>query len=524
MWVIRFYTGPFMGKQMPLKMGRNVVGRGAHCDVILQSQGISKEHAVIELYNDKIIVSDLKSSNGTFINGIQIKTQKLKAGDKLAFHDVLADVVDRLPKRKSASTGHSPNRGEFDGNLAYKQNYNPDLFAQPAASQAPPNFLTFANRYINEVVLPGVYKLAELVELRILLGGFVAAFIIFVTALSTIPLMRILKSSIERESQRRALTIARALSQFNRGPLIQGLPSSMSVEIATREPGVNRAYIISGVNGDVMAPSQVAGTYLSDIPFVQEGRKQQAEVFEQTNDSTIVAMVPIKFYNSATGSDSVGAFSVVIYDMGALAIDNGRTLSLFIQILFIAIILGGLLYFFLYKVVQRPVVELNNQLDVALRDGQTQITTPYLFPELQQLASNINSAITRGGGGFAGDNLKMTEQDRSLEMQNIVNLVGFAAITLNPVDKSISAINDHFLNQIGQNQNWVGIAVDKVLDQALKLNLQGLIEKVLAAPSQIANDQLEISSQNYDISAQGVYGTSSLAYIIVVFVPKMLGG
>jgi FHA domain len=520
MWVIRFYTGPLMGKQLPLKMGRNLVGRGTHCDVSVPSQNMSKEHATIEMYNDKIIVSDLKSSNGTFVNGIQISKSRLQPGDKIAFHDVLADVVERIPKKKAPTARNFSSGPSYDGNVAYKQNYNPELFNQPAAGPVAPNFMAYVQRYLDEVVLPGVYKLAELVEFRLLLALFVTGFIVFVTALSTIPLMRILKASIERESQRRAMTIAHNLALINRAPLIQGLQSSLTTESATREPGVDRAYVISGTNGEILAPLQNVGTAIVDIPYIQEGRKIRQESFEQTDDNMIVAMVPITTYNSTTGAEAIPAYSVVVYNMGALAIDNSRTLSLFVQILFIAIIVGGILYFFLYKVIQRPLILLNDQINVAMRDGTTQVATTYQFAELHTLASSINGAIHRGAGGFAGDNIKATEADRSIEMQNVVNLIGFAALTVSPADRTLTAINDHFLNQIGQNQNWVGITIDKILDQALKLNLQGLIDKVVAAPTQIATDQLEIASQNFSISAQSIYGTTQVAYIVVVFVPS----
>src|SRR5690606_3471509 len=106
-------------------------------------------------------------------------------------------------------------------NLAYQQQaqqaYDPNI----PQSQQVPGFSTWLGRYIDEVVLPGVYKLSEWFEFRWVVGMFVAFFIVFVTALSTIPLMRILKASVEQESQRRALTIARILADQNRTPLSQ---------------------------------------------------------------------------------------------------------------------------------------------------------------------------------------------------------------------------------------------------------------------------------------------------------------
>lgn len=537
MWFIKFLSGPHAGKTLPLKPGRNMVGRAPHCEVLVPSKSVSKEHATIEVYNDKIIITDLDSRNGTFINGIQIKSHRLQPGEKISFFDILVEIGKKpKPAQKATVTELPPPARPSDtpplygGNLAYDQNHDQNPMATPypesptsesAPQHTPPaqNLWAYFIKYLEEVVLPGVYKLPEWLEFRYVLGLFVAAFIVFVTALSTVPLMRILKYSIENESQNRAKTIARTLARENRNAIMQGQSSLVSTENADNEPGVT-AYVISNLNGDVIAPARLAGQYLTDIPFVNEARKTGKEEVNQVSDDLIVAVAPIRFYNSSTGSDTIAAHAVVVYNMGSLAVDDNRTLSLFVQILFIAILLGGVLYYFLYKIIQFPVLSLNQQINTALRDGQTQIHVSYQYPELQQLATNINSAISRGSGGFAGNNLQVFEFDRSLEMQNIVNVIGFPALTVRPEDRVITAANEHFLTHIGQGGNWTHIEVDQVLDQALKLNILSLLEKINLNPSQMAQDQLEISNQNYEISAQSIYGSKNIAYVLIVFIPK----
>jgi hypothetical protein len=178
----------------------------------------------------------------------------------------------------------------------------------------------------------------------------------------------------------------------------------------------------------------------------------------------------------------------------------------------------------LYKIIEYPIRQLNTQLNTALRDTRSQISSPFQFPELQQLATNINSAVSRSGQGFGSESLKNFEADRTQEMQALVNLVGFAAMAVSPSDKKITAVNSHFESQLGMGQQWLGLSLDQILDQALKLNLQGLVDKVVADPTQTTHDQLEISNQQYDLSAHGVMGSQALSYILVAFVPKMGGG
>ncbi len=89
MWALRILTGPQAGQFIELKMGKNVVGRAPQCDVKLTSPGVSKEHTEINVLKDKILVTDLKSSNGTYLNGIRIQNGLMRLGDKLGIHDIL---------------------------------------------------------------------------------------------------------------------------------------------------------------------------------------------------------------------------------------------------------------------------------------------------------------------------------------------------------------------------------------------------------------------------------------------------
>ena len=83
MWSLKFLTGPQMGQVIQLKNGKNLIGRGDQCDIRISTQGISKEHAEIQVYSDKMMIVDLRSSNGTFVNGIKIQNSLIKLGDKV---------------------------------------------------------------------------------------------------------------------------------------------------------------------------------------------------------------------------------------------------------------------------------------------------------------------------------------------------------------------------------------------------------------------------------------------------------
>jgi hypothetical protein len=61
---------------------RFVIGRGKHCDFVINSGKVSREHAVIVRDNGEFFIEDLGSSNGTWFNKQRIKRRKVEDGDE----------------------------------------------------------------------------------------------------------------------------------------------------------------------------------------------------------------------------------------------------------------------------------------------------------------------------------------------------------------------------------------------------------------------------------------------------------
>src|SRR6185295_11158105 len=86
----------------PLCEGRTVVGRAHTCDVVINDDSISRQHAEIVVLTDQVQVSDLESRNGTYRDGQLLVQTMVTAGDRLLFGDV--DVVlERAPGEEPAT-------------------------------------------------------------------------------------------------------------------------------------------------------------------------------------------------------------------------------------------------------------------------------------------------------------------------------------------------------------------------------------------------------------------------------------
>ena len=93
MWALKVLNGPQAGQVYVLKPGRNRIGRSSSVDFQVNVAGISKEHLEFQVFPDKLIINDLKSSNGTFLNGVRVQSATVRLGDKLSLDKILFDVI-----------------------------------------------------------------------------------------------------------------------------------------------------------------------------------------------------------------------------------------------------------------------------------------------------------------------------------------------------------------------------------------------------------------------------------------------
>lgn len=70
-------------RPFPIGEGTTVIGRREDCDLRIAVNDVSRKHCQISNDGDTLTVSDLGSSNGTFVNGQKIQKHTLAAGDTL---------------------------------------------------------------------------------------------------------------------------------------------------------------------------------------------------------------------------------------------------------------------------------------------------------------------------------------------------------------------------------------------------------------------------------------------------------
>jgi len=93
-YALRFVSGKYQGGEFPLASEAEIIiGRSSDLDMVLVEDMVSRRHAKLYLNGDQIIVQDLDSTNGTFVNGERIKRARLSEGDRILIGTSIIKLV-----------------------------------------------------------------------------------------------------------------------------------------------------------------------------------------------------------------------------------------------------------------------------------------------------------------------------------------------------------------------------------------------------------------------------------------------
>lgn len=101
-WQLVATSGWLAGQSFTIKK-HAVLGRDAECDITIPGTHLSRRHAEIAVSGDSLLVRDLGSANGTFINEQAVTEGKMQSGDTIRF-DVLSFTVKGPANQKSEPT------------------------------------------------------------------------------------------------------------------------------------------------------------------------------------------------------------------------------------------------------------------------------------------------------------------------------------------------------------------------------------------------------------------------------------
>ena len=87
------------GREIAIHQEEFLIGRGADCDLRLKVSAVSRHHCLLRFRGPEASISDLGSSNGTFVNGQRVRSQTtLQSGDEIRVgtYQFVVDLGDRI--------------------------------------------------------------------------------------------------------------------------------------------------------------------------------------------------------------------------------------------------------------------------------------------------------------------------------------------------------------------------------------------------------------------------------------------
>lgn len=91
---LKLLKGSEAGKEIKIPTPKCLVGRGEDCQLRPKSDAISRRHCVVYVKDGQLLVRDLKSRNGTWVNGERVTEDcALKSGDQIQFGPLAFEVV-----------------------------------------------------------------------------------------------------------------------------------------------------------------------------------------------------------------------------------------------------------------------------------------------------------------------------------------------------------------------------------------------------------------------------------------------
>lgn len=93
--ILRVVQGKPLGQVLRFGPGEILIGRGPECHVQPDSDIVSRQHCLLRIGPNDVLLRDLGSTNGTLVNGTRVvEERRLLPGDNLQLGPVVLEVVD----------------------------------------------------------------------------------------------------------------------------------------------------------------------------------------------------------------------------------------------------------------------------------------------------------------------------------------------------------------------------------------------------------------------------------------------
>lgn len=455
-------AGKLRGQEFSLEDGENIAGRDSEADLCFQVDGVSKKHFSITVTGDVAYLKDLKSSNGTFVNGKIVKAKTVKNGDKIAIPDVIFQLVEVKEKKKIIKKAISTEEEE-----------ERESFLDPEDS--PDSMIHMPLHLFKYKIMPVIHGFNEEYEWKVLVSIFLSLFVIITIALTIYPVLNDSKKILLFETAKRGGTYARMIARQNARALEEGKLDQVDTSFLEKEDGV-ASYELFDLEGRIVRPISKLNQYISDTfsirarDWATKTQRRNLTLQKLLNEGQIGIAQKITSFNPETGGSDVVGIIAIRFAPRSLALEATKNSQAYLESLVTSAIVAIIFFGIIYYLTIRPFDEVKFQLEECMRGKRKEIEPSLMFSEVEPVINDINSLLARNrelqnddSGGFE------EMEDDTLYVDTLKEFLlgaGVPALVLNS-EKNIEAINPDAEDLTGiresssQGQSLLDVAREK---------------------------------------------------------------
>ncbi|MEZ4814718.1 MAG: FHA domain-containing protein [Bdellovibrionota bacterium] len=494
-----------LGEEYDLATGNSkILGRGNLCDIQLLSYGVSKQHCKLTaLPGGKLEIEDLGSSNGTYVNGVQVQKHIIRPGDSLGLSDFLFQIQwkpDLVPSLQQAS---------FEG-IGATPGINLNTGAENSTGQTGEIKLSAKKSNSAQALFASwIDPIAENFPVHkvIFIGFLVWTFLTVI--LSVFPFSKQANLRIQENSIQVAKLYARQLARLNQKAIIDQRYSDI-IGTLDEHPGLTRgilkSYIFDSQRGRIMAPSNEAGNSLPNAYAVKAA--QQSEEWWAYDASKNLSYVSAPILVGTAEGNLTAATAFVVFDPSSDIFSFANILENALTSLIILLAFSLVVAFVYQRFVIVPIQQLSLALERAVISN-TAFEKPKIgWQDLQDMSEKISTLISRLPQNSSGN----SEAPEDWNVR-IANDIGQAAAAF---DEGLKILewSDSMAQISGVRREYavgaeIGVASR---DMAFEANIRDLAAKAQLSPWSPQNSTLEFQGRNYVMSM--IYGSNSFLLLL----------
>ena len=505
--------GKLRGQEFQLSEGESILGRSSDCGIFIDIDGISKKHISFNVHKDSVYIKDLKSSNGTFVNGKNITQATLAAGDKITVPDLILTLVEIKEKKVII---HKKVKKIKEKQVSEEEE---DLFDEPIPESLPGRLLWFYRNRFMKIF----HGFNEEYEWRVMVGISIALFITITITLTILPVLKASRDLLFIETQKRGVQLVNEIKRLNTSALAKGRLNEVRTSFLEDADSGVKSYELLDLEQRIITPVAKRNRFTTDpystaaIDFFQNEDNRNKTYGAHIGGEEIAIGKAIVSYNVNKGYEEVIGVIVIHFAPSTLIAAAKQNSSIFLEAWTTSAIIAIFFFGILYYLTTLPLQELRGQIEQAIRGERKQLESKYLFQELIPLKQSIASMIQRLHE-FQSDDDSENFIDVEDDSKYVAQLEEFIQGTNDPIlilnsDKYVHTLNTECEDLLGfRDASSRGSPLDEVArDQDIAAVLLSLCDRSSAADGSSQNESYEIGGNEYNIYVNSLIGKDNFA-------------